>query len=375
LNNKAYALSEQKSGRILSLDVFRGLTMALMVLVNSQGTRALYPILDHAPWNGCTLADLVFPAFLFIVGMTTILSLKKHCGSTSSEIYYSILKRTVLLFLFGLFLNGFPSHFDFGTLRVYGILQRIALCYFICALLYLNTSIKIQVLLFWGILVGYWYLITHIPLPGFSESQLTPAHNWVSYVDGLIFSPAHLLKKVDPEGLLSTLPAVATTLSGLITGSFLLSQLSKNKKCGFMMGAGILFLLVAWAWSYSLPLNKNLWTSSFVLWTSGISLCVFALCFYIIDMLGYNKWALPFKIFGMNALFIFIVHVLLLKIQALFNLPLKGGGYDNARVAISEYLFGGYSQENAGLFYSLVFLFLNFLIALFLYRRKLFFKI
>lgn len=366
------------TGRILSLDVFRGLTMALMVLVNSQGTRSIYPILDHATWNGCTLADLVFPAFLFIVGVTTVISLKRQVIADSAvplEIYKNILKRSVLLFLFGLFLNAFPFHFDFASVRVYGILQRIAICYFICSLIYLHTSVKTQIILFWGILIGYWYFITQIHLPGFSGDQLSITNNWVGYVDKMIFSPVHLYRNFDPEGLLSTLPALATTLSGLIVGSFLLTEISKKRQCALMIISGCIFLLLAWVWSYSFPINKNLWTSTFVLWTSGVSLIVFALCFYIVDVCGYSKWAVPFKIFGMNALFIFIFHVLLLKVQSIFNLPISDGTFDNARVAISDYLFGNFSQENAGLLYALVFLFLNFLVAAFLYRRKIFFKI
>jgi predicted acyltransferase len=364
--------------RILSLDVFRGLTMALMVLVNAQGTRAIYPILDHADWNGCTFADLVFPSFLFIVGMTTVISMHRHLlnkGESRGEIYKGILKRSILLFAFGLFLNAFPFHFDFATLRVYGILQRIAICYFVCALIYLNTSLKTQAVLFWGILIGYWYWLTQIPVPGGNGDSLSLAHNWVGYIDKAMFSPAHLYRDFDPEGLLSTLPAIATTLSGLITGRFLLSQYDKQTKSLWMIIAGIAFIMLGWLWSYSFPLNKHLWTSSFVLWTSGISLITFAWCFFIIDVLGRSKWALPFKIFGLNALFIFIIHVLLLKLQAIFSLPLPNGTYDNVRVVIADYLFGSFSQENASLLYALVFLFLNFLIAAYLYKKKIFFKL
>lgn len=366
--------------RILSLDVFRGLTMALMVLVNSQGSRAIYPLLDHAAWNGCTLADLVFPAFLFIVGVTTVISLNRQVTLNviaRLEIYKSILKRSVLLFLFGLFLNAFPFHFDLSlaNLRIYGILQRIAICYFICSLIYLNTTVKAQIVLFIGILFGYWYWLTQIPLPGFIGDQLSMANNWVAYVDKLIFSPVHLHKNFDPEGLISTLPAVATTLAGLITGRLLLTQLSKQKKGLLMLLVGVVFLGLGWAWGYYLPINKNLWTSSFVLWTAGVSLIAFALCFYVIDVCGYSKWALPFKIFGMNALFIFIFHVMLLKMQFIFRLPLRDGTSANALTAITDYLFGGFSQENAALLYALVFLFLNFLVAAFLYKRKIFFKL
>ncbi|HHF7375035.1 acyltransferase family protein [Legionella bozemanae] len=363
--------------RILSLDVFRGLTMALMVLVNSLGTRISYPILMHAEWNGCTLADLVFPAFLFIVGITTVISLKRHVKEESKALLYrSICRRTFLLLLFGIFLNMFPVLFNLSTMRVYGILQRIALCYFICALLYLHTSVKTQIFIFFGILIGYWYLLTQVPIPVPGIDQLSMIRNWPGYVDQMLFSPAHLLMKTfDPEGLLSTIPALATTLFGLLTGHFLLTSISKQKKSIIMISLGILSLLLAWIWSYNFPINKNLWTSTFVLWSGGFSLIVFGLCFFIIDVLDYTKWSLPFKIFGMNALFIFIFHAILLKIQSLFVVPMPNGTQEVLRVAIAEYLFGGFSPQNTGLFYSLLFLFLNFLVAAFLYRRKIFIKI
>lgn len=366
------------SKRILSLDVFRGLTMALMVLVNSQGTHEAYPLLDHAVWNGCTFADLVFPSFLFIVGVTTVISLKRQVvanAQVSLDVYKNIFKRSALLFLFGLFLNAFPLHFDFATIRIYGILQRIAICYFVCSLLYLNTSVRTQSVLFVAILLSYWYLMAFVPVPGGIGEPLSMTNNWVLYIDQQLLAPPHFYKNFDPEGLLSTIPAIATTLAGLLTGNLLLTSFSKQKKCTLMVLAGLVFLVLGWFWSYSFPINKNLWSSSFVLWVGGVSLWVFALCYYVIDILGYSKWALPFKIFGMNALLIFIFHVLLLKLQAVFNVTMPDGTSDNLRVAISEYLFGSFSQENAGLFYSLVFLFLNFLFAAFLYRRKMFFKL
>ncbi len=244
---------DTKSERILSLDVFRGLTMALMVLVNSQGTRSIYPLLEHAAWNGCTLADLVFPAFLFIVGVTTVISLKRQkvsSGHVSVEIYENIGKRSILLLLFGLFINAFPFHFDVETVRFYGILQRIAVCYFICALVYLHTSIWTQLFVFLGILVGYWIFLALVPIPGHVGDQLIIDNNWVEYIDHWLFSPVHLYRNFDPEGLISTIPAIATTLSGLITGSFLLSSLSKNQKFLWMLLMGGIFLLVGWYWGY-----------------------------------------------------------------------------------------------------------------------------
>lgn len=365
--------------RILSLDVFRGLTIVLMILVNSQGTRLPYSLLEHAAWNGCTLADLVFPSFLFIVGLTSVISLNRQKSAYvewNSDLYRMILKRSLILFALGLFLNAFPFHFDFATIRVYGILQRIGVCYFICSIIYLNTSTKTQFLIFLGLLWWYWFAMTLLPVPGHGVNQLSENGSWVAYFDQLFFSAPHLFGKVyDPEGFFSTIPSVATTLSGVLTGSLLVTTYSNQKKFYFLFAAGFIFLLLGWVWGFSFPINKNLWTSSFVLWTSGCSLIGFSLCFLVIDILGYTKWALPLKIFGMNALFAFVFHVLLLKLQSVFFFPLKDGSADNLRVVIAEYLFGKYSSQNAALFYALVFLLLNFVVVALLYRRKLFIKI
>lgn len=363
--------------RVLSLDVFRGLTIVLMILVNSQGNQYAYPILEHAEWNGCTLADVVFPFFLFIVGLTSVISLKKSRDiQDKSEIYRSIFKRSIILFALGLFLNIFPYFINLHTIRIYGILQRIALCYLICSFIYLNTTFKTQVLIFLGILWGYWFVMTLVPVPGYGANQLTMDASWVSYFDQLLFSRAHLFAKTyDPEGFFSTIPSIATTLSGVLTGSLLLHSMSNHKKCLIIFVIGSIFLLLGWVWDFSFPINKNLWTSSFVLWSSGLALITFAFCFLIVDILNYTKWALPLKIFGMNALFAFTFHVILLKLQFAFYFHLSDGTSGNLKTKITDSLFGMYSNPNAALLYSLIFLFLNFLVVSYLYKRKIFIKI
>lgn len=365
--------------RLLSLDVFRGLTIVLMILVNSPGTMTPYPILDHALWHGCTLADLVFPSFLFIVGLTSVISLNRQlgvAGVAKQDLYYGIIKRSILLIAFGLFLNVYPTHIDIHHLRVYGVLQRIGLCYCICALIYLNTEPKTQILLFLGILWGYWLLMTQIPVPGFGANHLSESGSWVSYLDMRMFSANHLYGKTyDPEGFLTTIPSVATTLIGMIAATLLLAQGPRSHKFYWLFAAGSVFLLLGWLWNYSFPINKNLWTSSFVLWSGGCSLLAFALCYLVIDVFGYTAWALPFKIFGMNALFAFVFHVVLIKTQFLFYVPLPQGGRGPLRSLVSQYLFGGCSAQNASLFYSLVFIGFNFIVVSILYWRKIFIRI
>lgn len=362
------------SSRILSLDVFRGLTIVLMIVVNSQGNQNPYFILSHAEWNGCTLADLVFPFFLFIVGLTSVISFNKY--SKDQIQYREIIKRSFNLFMLGLFLNIFPFNINLHSLRVYGILQRIALCYLVCSVIYLNTSIKIQITLFISILLGYWFFMTLVPVPGFGVNQLTPEGSWVSYMDQLLFSDRHLFAKLyDPEGFLSTVPSIATTFSGMFVGRLLLTSMSGEKKTGLMIGIGLIFAVIGWLWSFSFPFNKNLWTSSFVLWTSGWAIFIFSACYFIIDMKHYEKWGWPLKVFGMNAIFAFTVHVLLLKLQFAFYFTLTNGAKISTKLMITNYLFSGFPESMAALMYSLVFLMLNFCFVLFLYQRKLFLKI
>ena len=362
--------------RILSLDVFRGLTILLMILVNSQGIHS-YPLLIHVDWNGCTLADLVFPSFLFIVGLTSVITLSKQFKLQDKDrLYKSIMRRSIILFCLGLFINIFPSPLSISSIRFFGILQRIALCYLISAFIYLNTSLRTQALIYFGILIGYWFIMTQIPVPGFGVNQLTPEGSWVSYFDQLIFSSGHLFEKTyDPEGFFSTFPSIATTLFGVIIGQLLLSTLGKKEQLYWMLLLGILSLVLGWFWGYSFPINKNIWTSSFVLWTSGFSLIVFASCFLLIDILGYQKWTLPFKIFGTNALFIFVVHVLLLKLQFACTFKSADGTLINLRTAITYYLFPEFSPANAALLYGISFLVLNFILVSFLYKRKIFIRI
>lgn len=363
--------------RLLSLDVFRGLTIVLMIIVNSPGTLYPYSLLAHAEWHGCTLADSVFPSFLFIVGLTSVIHLHQQIKTKDkSVLYWLIFKRSIILFALGLFLNIFPHPIDFSTLRVYGVLQRIAVCYLISSVIYLNTSQRVQVFIYVAILVLYWLLLTQVPVPGHGLNQLTPDGNWASYIDQLIFSPAHLYGKTfDPEGMLSTIPAIATTLGGILVGNFLLNETSKRKKIYIMSLMGIVLISLSFFWNSSYPINKSIWTSSFVILTNGISLLEFAICYYLIDFLGFERWALPFKIFGMNALFAFIFHVVLLKLQFIFYLTLQNGHKSHLKDWLTEQLFGGLSSANASLLFSLCFLMLNFMVVLFLYRRKIVLRI
>ncbi|ASQ46020.1 acyltransferase family protein [Legionella clemsonensis] len=365
--------SEKKFPRLLSLDVFRGLTIALMILVNSPGNNTVYTWLEHSPWNGCTLADVVFPFFIFIVGVSVVFSLTKAKtqGITTTQMLPKILKRSIIIFLIGLFLNAFPYHFDLATLRVFGVLQRIAICYLLCAVLFLTTRFTTQLILLVLLLIGYWLLMFLIPVQGYGAGNLTPQGNVAAAVDRMLFSASHLYgKSYDPEGLLSTLPAIATGLLGNLTGCWLISSRRASVKCMGLIGVGLLSMIIGWVWGLQFPINKTLWTSSYVLVTGGQALLVFALCYWLVDIREWKKWSKPFEIFGLNALAVYFLHVFFLKIQLMTPAP-----SGNLRSFITEQLFGWASPENASLLYALTYTLVWLLLLTLLYRKKIFIKI
>ncbi len=342
--------------RLISLDVFRGITVALMIIVNSPGNQTSYVWLDHSVWNGCTFADLVFPFFIFIVGVSTTFALQKAEVKQlrRPQLLQKILKRSILLFLMGVLLNAFPHHFDFATIRWFGVLQRIAVCYFFASVLFLTTRVSTQAIIMMGLMIGYWLIMAILPLPGTGVHDLTPEGNLAAFLDRQLFASAHLYGKVfDPEGLLSTLPAIATALLGNLTGVWLMSTNTPKQKLSGITIAGFFALLMGWLWGLWFPINKTLWTSSYVLWTGGFALIGLACCYWLIEIQSVKKWSKPFEIFGLNAMIAYVLHVLFLKIQAMISLPRLDGSPGNLRVYITEHSFGWASLPNAALLYAL----------------------
>ncbi len=369
---------ENKTSRLLSLDVFRGMTIILMILVNSPGNQTAYPWLSHSTWNGCTLADLVFPFFVFILGVSLVFSLSKslEIGIPHKKLLYKILTRTIIIFLIGLFLNAFPSHFDVSTIRVSGVLQRIAICYFFASLLFLFTRIQTQILLIVGLLIGYWVIMTMLPVPDYGTNNLSPEGNLAAYIDRLILSPAHLYGKTfDPEGLLSTLPAIATTLIGNLAGAWLLSLHNKQKKVQGTAIAGVIALIIGWVWGLSFPINKSLWTSSYVLWSGGLALLLLATLYWFIEIKNIRHWSKIFEIFGLNAIAAYFLHVFFLKVQAMIHIAQINGLPGNLRIYITEHLFGWTTLLNASLLYAISYVILWFLVLTILKRNKIYIKI
>lgn len=314
---------EKQSDRLLSLDIFRGLTIAGMILVNNPGDWGnIYPALEHAKWNGCTPTDLVFPFFLFIVGVAIKFSLskRKERGDNQNKLILQIFRRSVFIFLIGIALTGFPTY-NFSTIRIPGVLQRIALVYFLTSFIYLKTNWKTQTLLAAIFLFVYWGLITLVPVPGFGAPDLSRpiiidkltnieiAPNLVAWIDNQLLA-GHLWRQTkiwDPEGLLSTLPAISTGLLGILFGTFLKSNLDKSQKTAWIFFFGNIGLMTGIIWDMYFPMNKALWTSSYVIFTAGMALNVFGMCYWLADVKQIKWWTKPFVVYGTNAITVYVL--------------------------------------------------------------------
>jgi predicted acyltransferase len=334
--------------RVLSIDVLRGLTIALMILVNDPGDWAhTYTQLDHAPWNGFTLTDFVFPNFLFLVGASIIFSLESRLarGASKKTLALHILRRAALIFAIKMFLTAFP-YFHYTHFRIYGVLTRIALCYLAAGLICLATQrARNLIAITAALLIGYWALLRFVPIPGIG----TPIHDfpildqdrnltaWLdraisAFTQSTIHTGTLYEHTRDPEGLLSTLPAIATTLIGSLTGLWLRRVETRNKYrvsssitrsycLTGLIASGILCLAAGLLWNLAFPINKNLWTSSYVLYSAGWSLLTLALCYWLIDMRRLNDtpagkallW--PWLVFGSNAITAFVLSNLIVKIM------------------------------------------------------------
>ncbi len=305
--------------RLVSLDAFRGLAIAAMILVNNPGDWShVYWPFDHAPWHGWTPTDLIFPFFLFIVGMALPFSQRTRGREA--------LRRTLNIAGLGIFMAAYP-YFDLATVRIPGVLVRIALCYFAAWWVNRLTGPSGQAGLAAFLLAVYWYLMTRVTVPDGTAPNLDPATNLGAWVDRQLLA-GHLWKVSktwDPEGLLSTLPAIATTLLGLLAGRWLRSDRDGNRKTAGLLLAGLVLVLVGLAWGASFPINKNLWTSSYVLFTGGMAAYLFGLVYWIADVRGHRAWTRPFVVYGRNAILVFVASGLVAKTLALVKLTTAGG--------------------------------------------------
>ncbi|MBD2723952.1 acyltransferase family protein [Hymenobacter armeniacus] len=318
-------------GRLISLDVFRGLTVMAMILVNNPGDWGhIYPPLEHAEWNGCTPTDLIFPFFLFIVGVSLVYALDgvKRQGGPQGPVLWRVLRRAAVLFGLGLLLSLYPK-FNFPVVRIMGVLQRIALVFLGCSFIFLKTSWRTQVWLVVGFLAGYAVLMQLVPVPGFGPANLEPSTNLGAWLDRLVFTEAHLWKQSktwDPEGLLGTLPALGTGLLGVLTAQWLRRKDQEPAaKVAWLFVAGGAIILAGLVWAPWFPINKALWSSSYVLYTGGLAMASLAALYWICDVQSHRAWTRPAVVYGVNAILVFCLSALLSRTFGLFTLPLPNG--------------------------------------------------
>ena len=366
------------TGRLLSLDVFRGITVAGMILVNNPGNwESIYSPLEHAAWHGLTPTDLVFPFFLFIVGVSITLALARRAKTAGSrrDLYVKIIRRTLIIFALGLILGGFPFY-DLQTIRIPGVLQRIAVCYLVASVIFLNTRWRAQAIIAAALLILYCVIMKYVPVPGFGAGNLEMEGNLAAYVDRKLLG-GHTWKPLyDPEGILSTIPAVATALCGVLTGHLLRSKRAALEKVSAMFVAGLAALVAGWVWSFWFPVNKALWTSSYVLVTAGMALQLLAFCYWLVDVKGYKRWAKPFLIFGTNALALYFLAELFSHVISVVTFTSAGGGRVDLKSWLYETFYASWASPlNASLLFAISIVLLWLGVMTILYRKRIFIKV
>lgn len=377
-----YIVKDEKPQRYFSLDVLRGLTIALMVLVNTPGSwSSIYAPFKHAAWHGFTLTDLVFPTFLFVIGNAMSFSLSKYEEKGESAFWKKVLKRSFLIFAIGLFLSAFPFVYrengdlvlkDLSNIRIMGVLQRIALCYFFASVILHYLNLKKALWLSAVILLVYWGVMWYF---GDQPDPYSLQGNAALKFDLLIFPEENLWKgfgvPFDPEGLLSTFPAIVNIIAGYASGKFIQNNNSKIKAVLWLAGIGLLLLGLGMLWDIFFPINKGIWTSSFVIFSTGWDLLILGGLILIIEIAGFKKWTYFFEAFGKNPLFIFIMSglvVMLMNVIWINGTALKPWIYQNAYLS-------WLTQYNASLAFALSYMLLMWLLGYWLDKNKIYIKV
>ena len=369
-----------KPTRLISLDAFRGFTIMLMILVNNPGSwQHVFSPLLHADWHGCTPTDLVFPFFLFIMGTAMAFSFSRRMEENASRwpLYRQILKRTFLLIFLGLFMAWY-LRWNFSTLRFPGVLQRIGLCYFFASMIIMHSKQRGQIAWTAILLIGYWLAMALIPFPGRTADVWVLNSNLAQYLDGILLK-GHLYKNdigFDPEGLLSTLPAIAQVMLGYFTGQWLRRAIEPLQKTNGLFIAANIAVVLGLTWSLFMPINKQIWTSSYVLYTTGLALHFLAISYWLIDIKGYSKFTKPFVIYGSNAILAFFGSGIMAKTMYLWKVTkadgtvtsMKGHLYDS----VLHPLFGDYG---ASLLHALLYILIWLGILTWFYKKKIFIKL
>ena len=372
------------TGRLLSLDVLRGITIAFMILVNNNGDEEhAYAQLQHAFWNGWTATDLIFPTFLFLVGVSIVLAFESRLnrGATRKSLLVHSVRRAAILFLIGVVLHGYP-HFHLHTLRIYGVLQRIAICFLLASALYLwdqRAASKVAVIVI--ALLGYWVLLRWVPVPGYGLPGrdiplFDPRANLTAVIDRHLF-PGRLYNGFrDPEGLLSDLPALATTLLGVLTGIWLRSPRGAVRKAVGMATAGLSAIALGLIWNPWFPINKNLWSSSFVLFAAGCSMTGLAICYWGVEIKQWRRgWTYVWLVFGSNAISAYALSEFLSANLGAIHVHTSGGTLKLQRYLFLRVFAPGHDLAVASLLYSICFVAVCFVPMAVLYHKKIFIKV
>ncbi len=406
----APAASTPPRERLVSLDAFRGLTVAGMLLVNDPGSWShIYPPLEHAAWNGWTPTDLIFPFFLFIAGITTHLSLsaRRARGDDERAIRHQIIRRGLLIFLFGFLVNGFPF-FTWGDVsgiadptflqritdrllhwRIMGVLQRIGVAYMLAGLLTLRTTLRQQVVIIAGLLFGYWFVMTALPVPGEGTIGALlldfPQRTMAAWSDRLVLDWSRIglgnhtwVSSVtwDPEGVLSTVPAIATAMLGNLAGRWIAEKRPLTERLAGLFAAGALAMMVGLMWHWVFPINKSLWTSSYTLFTGGMACVALATVMWVVDFHKVRGWTKPFVVFGMNPIIAFIGSGVMARlIYSIFKVT-QDGKRIPFQAWLYQHLFASWlSPINASLAFALAFVGFWYAILYYLYKRNIVLKV
>lgn len=389
----------KKQKRLLSLDAFRGMTIAAMILVNTPGSWShIYAPLRHAEWHGWTPTDLIFPFFLFIVGVAITLSIQSRIGvNTINTIHKKIFKRSLIIFLLGLFLSSYPfgipftaegwADFSFSSVtetilsvRIPGVLQRIALCYLATTLLVIHLNRREQYYVAGGLLMVYWAAMMLIPHSSGIRGDLSMEGNLARQIDLALFSTENIYSvkgiPFDPEGLLSTIPAIATTLSGVFVGNLLRSHYSPREKLIFLVFGGLVGIAMGTGLSIQIPINKQLWTPTYVLLTSGWACLILALFYWIMELKNKTRWAKPFIVFGSNSIFVFVASGILVRTILRIKIHYEDGTIRSLYSWLYHELFVPWAGDlNGSLFFATSWILLWLGVLWILYIKKIFIKI
>ncbi|HWW41283.1 DUF5009 domain-containing protein [Pedobacter sp.] len=379
---------EKSSQRLLSLDFFRGATVAAMILVNNPGDWGnIYAPLEHASWNGCTPTDLIFPFFLFIVGVSIAYAMgsKKADPALHNQTILKAFKRALILFGLGLFLSLYPKVFTepfeaFKTVRIPGVLQRIALVFFFSSVIFLKNSERSIFKILIGLLVVYWALLTFVPVPHVGYPNLEKETNLGAWLDRSLLTEAHLWKSAktwDPEGILSTVPSIASGLFGVLVGIYLKRKdLEAATKIAWLFSTGFAAIAMGLLWDLEFPINKSLWTSSYVLYAGGLATVILSLSYWIIDVQKYTRFTTPFVVYGVNAITVFFLSGLIPRTLNMIQVKMSDGTTAGAQWWLYKSFYSPiFSPVNASLAWAVTQILFWLVILWIMYKKKIFIKV